>query len=315
MLTKAEFKSSQNQCIICGNQKRTWLASGTDYEYATTNMEFDFYQCQHCSLIFIDPIPEQSMLDIIYPKDYYAYCTHNYSRIIKTMRSRQLDGKAQKFLTKSGKKNINGIKILEIGCGRGDLLLAFRRVNATVSLTGIDFSEESITNIKKLGFQGESGNITETNLGGQKFDLIICQQLLEHLHNPLIFLQKVRSWLAPDGVFILETPGVESIGRKIFKGCWGGYHIPRHLFLFSEGTLRMILNSYGFEVIDIFYDMCLAFWVWSLHNLIFKYTKMKSFANFFSLKNPFALLPFWVIEHMRMPFMKTASMGVVCKLK
>lgn len=313
MLTGKEFKARRNQCLICGSQAKTFLASGVDYEYASTDMKFDFYQCQRCSLIFIDPLPEPPMLEVIYPKNYYAYCTHNYSRFIKDMRARQLDGKVHKFLTKSNKDNVNGIQILEIGCGRGDLLLAFRRANTTTLITGIDFSEESIAYIKKLGFHGQAGNITEMNFNGQKFDLVVCQQLLEHLHNPLVFLQKVKSWLAKDGVFILETPGVESIDRMIFKGCWGGYHIPRHFFLFSEKTLKMILDKCGFEVIDIFYDMCLAFWVWSLHNVIFKYTKIKFFASFFSLRNPVVLLPFWFIEHLRMPFMKTASMGVVCK--
>jgi SAM-dependent methyltransferase len=153
------------------------------------------------------------------------------------------------------------------------------------------------------------------DLGDQKFDLIICQQLIEHLHNPSTLLNKVKLWLDTRGVLILETPGIESIDRKIFKGCWGGYHIPRHPFLFSEKAIKLILDKYGFEVIDIFYDFCLAFWLWSLHNLIVKYIEKRKIARFFSLNNPLALLPFWIIEHMRMHFMKTASMGVVCRMR
>jgi len=315
MLVKEKFKAHPNQCLLCAGAKKTWLAGGTDYEYATTEMKFDFYQCDSCSLIFIDPIPDESMWEVIYPNNYYAYQTHTYSKFIKFMRARQLDEKVKKFLKKSGKtNNLNGLRVLEIGCGTGDLLKAFRRFNPDISLMGIDFSEEAIKLVKTSGFKGQAGDIYKMDLGDQKFDLIICQQLIEHLHNPLILLKQVKSWLDTRGILILETPGIESIERKIFKGCWGGYHIPRHSFLFSEKTIKLILDKHGFEVINIFYDYCLAFWLWSLHNLIVKYIKKRKIARFFSLNNPLSLLPFWIIEHIRMPFMKTASIGVVCKV-
>lgn len=316
MLEKESFKVKQNKCFLCAGKEKTWLARGTDYEYATTNMEFDFYLCKNCSLIFIDPIPDQSMMNIIYPGNYYAYRTDSYNKFIKFMRARQLDGKVNKFLTKSNKiNNLNGLKVLEIGCGRGDLLLAFKRFSPHISLTGIDYSEEAIKQVKALGFEAYHGDICKLDLERQKFDLIICQQLIEHLNDPPALLERINSWLLPTGVLILETPGSRSIDRKIFKGCWGGYHIPRHTFLFNEKSIKVMLNKCGFEIIDVFYDFCLAFWVWSLHNLIVKYTKKGKIADFFSLKNPLAILPFWIIEHIRKPFMKTASMGIVCRRK
>lgn len=316
MVLKENFKTKQNKCFLCGGKEKVWLAGGTDYEYGTTDMKFDFYLCKNCSLIFIDPIPDQSMMNTIYPDNYYAYRTDSYNKFIKFMRARQLDGKVMKFLTKSNKiSNLNGLKVLEIGCGRGDLLSAFKRFNPNISLTGIDHSAEAIKQVKALGFEAYHGDICKIDLGGQKFDLIICQQLIEHLSDPPALLECINSWLLPTGALILETPGSGSIDRKIFKGCWGGYHIPRHMFLFNEQSIKVMLNKYGFEITDIFYDFCLAFWVWSLHNLIVKYTNKRKVADFFSLKNPLAILPFWIIEQIRKPFMKTASMGIVCRIK
>lgn len=314
MLKKQELKVRPNHCIVCDSTKRIWLACGTDYEYGTTDIKFNFYQCLDCFLIYIDPIPDESTIDTIYPANYYSYQTHNYNKFIKFMRGRQLDGKVKKFLNKSKKiNNTNDLKVLDIGCGSGDLLMAFRRFNPNISLAGADFSEGAIKRVKALGFKGYSGDICKIDFGTDKFDLIICQQLIEHLHDPLAFLEHIKAYLKSDGVLILETPGVESVDRNIFKGCWGGYHIPRHLFLFSERTIRLALSKHGFKIVDIFYDFCLAFWVWSLHNLIVKYTNKRKIAALFSLNNPLALLPFWIIEHFRMPFMKTASMGIVCR--
>ena len=316
MLTKENFTTNPNKCFLCSGAAKEWLARGTDYEYATTDMEFDFYLCKSCSLIFIDPIPDESMMSIIYPPNYYAYQTMKYNRFIKYMRSRQLDGKVKKFLKKSEKiSNLCGLKVLEIGCGVGDLLLAFKRFSPQISLTGIDYSSESIDQVKALGFTAHQGDICKLDLGKEKFDLIICQQLIEHLHNPSALLDRIKSWLRPSGVLILETPGVVSIDRMIFKGCWGGYHIPRHMFLFSERSMDIMLQKHGFRINEIFYDFCLAFWVWSIHNLIVKYTHQRKIADIFSLKNPLAILPFWIFEHIRMSFMKTASMGIVCYLK
>lgn len=312
MLSKADFKVRQNRCAICGEGDSVLVARGTDFEYGTTDMMFNFYRCKECSLIFIDPIPDETMLDVIYPPDYYAYRTHRYNKFIATMRARQLDTKVKKFLGKSGKAGQKDLRVLEIGCGKGNLLMALQRHDSSMRLMGIDFSNESIEYIRSIGFSGQSGNIADMDLGNGQFDLIICQQLLEHLHNPLSFLKRVRSWLDDDGVLILETPGIDTIDRSMFRSYWGGYHIPRHFFLFGEKAIARIMGECRFTIRDIFYDPCFAFWLWSVHNVILKFTRLKGCASFFSLSNPIALFPFWVIENLRCQFMKTASMGVIC---
>jgi len=307
----ADFKTNPNRCILCGEAKRVFVAQGTDFEYATTDKTFKFYQCSNCSLIFIDPIPDSSVLSLLYPQNYYAYRTGEYNRFIKNMRARQLDAKAAKFLARAGWKKQPDFRILEIGCGTGDQLLAFRRINRGFNLCGIDYSSDAIESVKSYGIKGYAGNVMRIDPGEQKFDLIICQQIIEHLHDPFGFVKRIRQWLAPDGVLIIETPGIDSVDRKIFKGCWGGYHIPRHFYLFSEKAIGLLLEKAGFKVREFFYEPCMAFWLWSFHNCVTKYLKCASLANFFSLRNPVAILPFWIIEKLRRPFTKTASMGIV----
>ncbi len=43
MLVRENFKVHPNNCLLCGDEKRIWLARGKDYEYATTCIEFDFF--------------------------------------------------------------------------------------------------------------------------------------------------------------------------------------------------------------------------------------------------------------------------------
>lgn len=310
----AEFKTNPNRCLLCGEAERVFVAQGTDFEYATTDKTFNFYQCSTCSLIFIDPIPDTSVLSLLYPQNYYAYCTSEYNGFIKNMLARQLDAKASKFLVRAGWKKQPDFRILEIGCGTGDQLLAFQRINREFDLCGIDYSSGAIESVKSYGFKGCAGDVMSIDLGDQRFDLIICQQIIEHLHDPLGFVKRLKQWLAPGGVLIIETPCIDSVDRKIFKGCWGGYHIPRHFYLFNEKAVGLLLGKAGLKVMDFYYQPCMAFWLWSFHNCVTKYLKCVPLANFFSLRNPVAIFPFWIIEKLRSPFLKTASIGIVARI-
>lgn len=90
-----------------------------------------------------------------------------------------------------------GRKVLEIGCGEGDLAAIIAYHGASV--TAIDYSEEAIKiaqskfNIKNLSFQ-----CTEMEKLKDKFDVVIMQGVLEHIENPLNMLLYIKDNILKD---------------------------------------------------------------------------------------------------------------------
>ena len=98
---------------------------------------------------------------------------------------------------------------------------------------------------------------------------MISKHVIEHVADPLKFLMDARRLMSNDGVLIIDTPTVASPLRRIFRRHWGGWHTPRHWYLFSPKTFRSLAKSAKLEVVDIYFMPINTFWVWGLHSCFF----------------------------------------------
>lgn len=92
------------------------------------------------------------------------------------------------------KKNLN---LLDVGCGRGDMLKAFEK--NFLNVEGIDLSEESakfLSPIKVHQINLESDTISNRE---SHYDVIFSKSLIEHLNHPLKFIKNCKRLLKDDG--------------------------------------------------------------------------------------------------------------------
>ena len=105
-------------------------------------------------------------------------------------------------------KPLNGVSILDIGCGGGLLSEPMFRLGAKV--TGIDASEK---NIKIAKFHSKKQNLKINYLctspdnmkGNEKFDVILNMEIVEHVDNLELFLKKSSSHLKKNGIMFIAT--------------------------------------------------------------------------------------------------------------
>lgn len=102
-------------------------------------------------------------------------------------------------------------RVLDVGCAYGGFLVAFARRGARV--TGIDLDARYVrlaaVNLREQGLDGElvHGDAGEPHpeFAG-RFDLVIANDVLEHVPRPAAFLSNLRAWLKPGGAAYLEIP-------------------------------------------------------------------------------------------------------------
>ena len=106
--------------------------------------------------------------------------------------------------------NLEGKKILDIGCGGGILSESLAKKNATV--TAIDQSQEliKIANLHKkksnLNIDYQCISIESfKNSATEQYDAIVCFELLEHVPNPQTFLNDCIQLLKPNGHLFIST--------------------------------------------------------------------------------------------------------------
>jgi 2-polyprenyl-3-methyl-5-hydroxy-6-metoxy-1,4-benzoquinol methylase len=99
------------------------------------------------------------------------------------------------------------LKILDIGCGNGNISLALGSLG--FHTTGVDVDAGSIENAKKRNpfthVQFELKDADAFSIEG-KYDVIICSEVLEHLHKPAELVKQWPELLEPQGICIVTVP-------------------------------------------------------------------------------------------------------------
>ncbi|MBW9087037.1 bifunctional 2-polyprenyl-6-hydroxyphenol methylase/3-demethylubiquinol 3-O-methyltransferase UbiG [Rhizobium wenxiniae] len=104
---------------------------------------------------------------------------------------------------------LEGLRILDIGCGGGLLSEPVARMGATV--IGADPSEKNIgiasTHAKETGTQIDYRAVTAEDLAqaGETFDVILNMEVVEHVADVNLFLTTCASMVRPGGLMFMAT--------------------------------------------------------------------------------------------------------------
>ncbi len=228
----------QKNCPVCGSTDiSVFLGDVRDY---ITGERFEILRCQACDVGFTLPQPEN--MELYYPPKY-----RRYSPIVLTILRKLYHYQTRrwnKLFSKPG-------SVLEMGCGDGLMLDALR--NRGWNVAGTERTEKMAEFARKnLGLQVYVGGFDEIPRG-QKFDLIVLFQVLEHLNDPVATLQQCATLLEPEGKLIIAVPNLKSWQSEYASSYWFHLDVPRHLFHFSPESLRNALKIAGLSVSSISY--------------------------------------------------------------
>ncbi len=225
-------------CPLCGNAPGDLLAEARDYNAATTDQVFRLVLCRRCRLAMIDPQPTREAVGGFYPESYAAH--------------REISGSEGHILTRKSKRfgpveELPPGRYLDIGCGSGYDLLRMRDRGWTVA--GFEPSRQAAKAGLSAGLDIRTGgDLADARFEESSFDLVTMFCVLPHVHDPLGVLREVARLLSPGGTLLLTVPNLWSLNFRLFGGRW--YHLdpPRHLWFFSDASLREMAARTGFRV-------------------------------------------------------------------
>ena len=150
----------------------------------------------------------------------------------------------------------SNVSILDAGCGNGYLLSCVREVltkhDADIEYYGFDISDQMVLRAKELNIATniEVQTLPDTNYADQKFDVVTCSEVLEHLYQPLRSLKELRRILKDDGCLIVTVPNGDRISiDKVIKNKKKFQPADDVLLTYSE--LNYIFRKSGFRMVQV----------------------------------------------------------------
>lgn len=271
------------------------MGAGEDFEYRTSPDSFLTVRCDGCGVVYLDPRPVRAELPTIYPDNYHAFTfTEDEFGIVYKVRRRL---EARRLLAACGTLPPDA-RILDVGSGDGFHLDLLREFGPSGwQLEGVDLDPRAADAAEARGLVVHRGSIEDLDLAPDRYDFAILIQTVEHVADPAAVLRAIRRVLAPGGRLLVVTDNTGSLDFTIAKRRhWGGYHFPRHWYLFDTRSLRRLAAQTGFTVDRLDTMVSPVNWVYSLRNALDDWGAPRGLVEWFSLDSPIPLAVFTVFD-------------------
>lgn len=222
---------------------------------------FSYLGCPACGSLQIERIPDD--LAAYYPPGYYSYrqgASDGPRASLRRLRNRavlqdRLLGRLQPNEALQAVARLlppRGARMLDVGCGQGQLVNALHELGYTEVL-GIDPFLPADLSARVLS--------RELSAIDGRWDLIMFHHSLEHLPDPRAAIGLAAERLSPRGRLLIRVPTVDSWARAHYGPHWVQWDAPRHLYLFSRAAMRLLADACGLRLRALWDDSgVLQFW-------------------------------------------------------
>ncbi len=237
-------------CAVCNSIEATTVRPVFDDRYGCPDT-FSLVRCNACGHIMTSPALQEDELGRLY-STYYPrknVVTADLVAVAKEV----TEPWARLFRWWGGVNNqgqytvSRGQVMLDVGCGSGLSLLEAQELGAQA------YGIEADPNIRRiadeLGLRVHIGSLHDQPFPDVSFDLIVLNQVIEHIPDPSIALIALKERLKPTGRLVLVFPNRRSLWQRISGAKWINWHIPYHLHHFDANGFKVFAQRHGFRVI------------------------------------------------------------------
>lgn len=236
-------------CPGCGARAtRTFGVRGGIAHHAQKGVITNIVQCLECDVVYTKPtlVPQSNPYATESADEYFQM--HDSQE--KTKAGEWLAGTAETILKRKG-------KMLEIGCGRGELLVG--AANLGWDVYGIEMTSSFAQIARSRGINVECSSVEESKSLDDTYDVVLLAAVLEHLYDPVNILKRVHAALRPGGLVFIDVPNELSLTMRVgnlymrLRGRDWAINLsptfsPFHVVGFSPKALARVLASVGFRI-------------------------------------------------------------------
>ncbi|MGF1679621.1 MAG: class I SAM-dependent methyltransferase [Candidatus Methylacidiphilales bacterium] len=222
-------------CTVCGSVMTQKMRHYTSGNTVFTGMHIR--QCMACGMAYAAPMPSEQMLDE-YNAGFFDHLSQ--SRILTQDQKDWLSAVVQlriEYLLKSTSGQLpEPLRVLEVGPGPGFFPLGLRQRGFQFGYLGVETDVPTREELKQLGLDsvGSLENVSNT------FNLCVMSHVLEHVTDPVRFVNQWMRHLEPGGLLFIEVPCRDYLYKTQNEP---------HLLFFDCDSMRRLMRTCGLSVL------------------------------------------------------------------
>lgn len=230
-------------CPLCGRGSSEVLATVRGHY---SDDSFVVRRCALCGLVFVSPRLSSA---------FRAFCYRNETHLVDWFLSTAGEARAdaRRALDLLGAVGVSKGELLEVGCGLG--VFMEEALARGFQVTGIELNRGLAEHVRK-SLEVIEDDFLEMALPAGRFDVIVMEQTLEHLADPLEALKRASAALRVGGFLYVSVPTFDSLALVLDRlaGPKSPLWSPEdHLYYFRPRAMARLMVEAGLEPVKVPY--------------------------------------------------------------
>ena len=227
-----------SSCVACGSSNLTPTFEKSSFTYVT---------CSSCNSLFVSPRPSKVSIDQFYiDSDSSNYWANTFfPSVLEARRDLIFKPRANRVKSLLTELDLHPQTVLEVGAGHGLFLHELSKIYSS-SFHAIEPSVALAHKLSELNFTVTNKPLEEVDPFQVSSDLVVCFEVLEHIHSPLDFARVLYSIVNPSGTLILSTLCIDGFDLAFLGSKSNQISPPHHLNFISRQGFQKLFTTAGF---------------------------------------------------------------------
>jgi SAM-dependent methyltransferase len=231
-------------CVACG---------GTQTKHQFKKNGFSYMQCADCGTLYQSPRPPIAAFEAFYRRSESAryWAEVFFPAVAEIRREKIFRPRVDRLMRLCEDKDITIKRLIDVGAGFGILLDEWRKCFPQAQFLAVEPSASLANECRSKGFEVFE-EIVENVVGhDNSADLVTCFEVLEHVYDPLNFLQALKRLARPGGYVFVSTLCVDGFDLQVLWDKSKQIFPPHHINFLSVSGFEKLFRRAGLTDIAV----------------------------------------------------------------
>lgn len=242
------LQSRQSQFV----EVRCPACMATQSEKVFEKFSFRYVCCSGCGTIYMNPRPSPELMAAYYAdsENYRFWATFIFPASEEARREKIHKPWLNRIIEYCDRHGVQKGTLVEVGPGFGTFASLATCSGVFKRVIAVEPTPELARACVERGVAVINKRIEDIHDEIEEADIVVSFEAIEHLFQPRLFLQQTAGLLKPGGLLVLSCPNGQGFDISLLGGKALAVD-PEHVNFFNPGSLTMLVEGCGFEVLEV----------------------------------------------------------------